>query len=86
MTQYKVTRYFFEQVLRKRPYLTLDVCIAVIVTPLQRDVQPDGRIRHWGKFSLPEDSKTRALRVITLNDGITLHNAFLDRDFMMEDI
>ena len=40
------TRYFVEQVLRKRPYLTIEMCRAVIAQPIRRIVQEDGRIRH----------------------------------------
>jgi hypothetical protein len=29
----------------------------------------------------PRDGKTRGLRVVTLSDGETLHNAFFNRDF-----
>ena len=75
------TRYFVEQVLRKRPYLTIEMCHAVIAQPLQRNVQEDGRIRHWGQVTLPDEAETRILRVVTLEDGETLHNAFLDRGF-----
>ena len=75
------TRYFSEQVLRKRPYLTVEMCLAIVRAPLRRDVQPDGRIRHWGRVNLPGEEKARILRVITLDDGQTLHNAFIDRDF-----
>ena len=40
--------------------------------------QPDGRFRFWGK--VPEfDNKY--LRVVTLNDQKTIHNAFFDRNF-----
>jgi hypothetical protein len=35
------TRYFDEQVLRKRTYLTIELCRAVIANPIRRDVQPD---------------------------------------------
>jgi hypothetical protein len=47
------TRYFTEQVLRKRPYLTLEMCEAVIADPIYTMVQDDGRIRHWGAVRLP---------------------------------
>ena len=77
----KTTRYFTEQVQRKRPYLTAEMCATVIAAPLRRIVQDDGRIRHWGSATLPDEAKSRILRVITLEDGETLHNAFLDRDF-----
>jgi hypothetical protein len=49
--------------------------------PLRRIVQADGRIRHWGAVILPGESEGRILRVVTLEDGATLHNAFLDRGF-----
>ncbi len=80
----ETTRYFAEQVLRKRPYLTLEMCAAVMADPLRRDVQTDGRVRHWGQVSLPNDSEPRILRVVTLEDGATIHNAFLDRNFRPE--
>lgn len=75
------TRYLLEQVLRKRPYLTIEMCAGVIADPLRIVVQDDGRIRHWGKVTLPNEVETRILRVVTLEDGTTLHNAFIDRDF-----
>jgi hypothetical protein len=31
--------------------------------------------------SLPSETEQRILRVVTLDDGETLHNAFLDRGF-----
>ena len=76
-----VTRYFTEQVLRKRPYLTLAMCEALIGSPLRKAPQENGRIRHWGKVNLPNESEPRILRVITLEDGATIHNAFPDRNF-----
>ena len=76
-----VTRYFSEQVLRKRPYLTLEMCEQVVRSPLRTDAQADGRLRHWSRTTLPGEQKTRILRVVTLDDGVTLHNAFIDRDF-----
>lgn len=81
----KVTRYFQEQVLRKRPYLTVEVCREVLARPLARHLQPDGRVRFWGEVRLPGLSDTRVLRVVTLDDGETIHNAFLDRDFRRDD-
>ena len=75
------TRYFAEQVMRKRPYLTLAMCENVIASSLRAETQPDGRIRHWGRVNLPGEEKARILRVVTLEDGATVHNAFIDRDF-----
>ena len=77
----KTTRYFDEQVTRKRPYVTHGACEAVIAAPLRRDVQEDGRIRHWAEVVDARDGKSRILRVVTLADGETVHNAFFDRDF-----
>ncbi len=74
----KTTRYFREQVLRKRPYLRLESCERVIASPLKREVQSDGRIRWWG---LAPELGGRVLRVVTLADGETVHNAFLDRGY-----
>ncbi len=79
--QQPTTRYFAEQILRKRPYLTVELCLNVVQAPVRQIVQDDGRIRHWGKITLPGEAETRILRVITLADGQTLHNAFIDRNF-----
>jgi hypothetical protein len=76
----KTTRYFEEQVLRKRPYLQRDWCAHVLADPLAREDQPDGRIRFWGV--IPELGG-RVLRVVTLEDGQTIHNAFPDRSFRL---
>lgn len=79
------TRYFEEQVLRKRPYLTIAMCCAVLSDPIRREVQIDDRIRWWGRVVLPDEHEARILRVITLGDGETLHNAFLDRGYREND-
>ena len=73
----KTTRYFDEQVLRKRPYLRLAWCEQVVRAPTKSEQQPDGRIRHWGYIA----ELGKYLRVVTLQDGETIHNAFPDRDF-----
>jgi hypothetical protein len=78
----KTTRYFEEQVLRKRPYLQRHWCEQVLADPLRREVQPDGRIRFWG---IVEEVPSRFLRVVTLEDGETVHNAFYDRRFRIDD-
>jgi hypothetical protein len=78
----KTTRYFEEQVLRKRPYIRREWCQAALAAPIRREVQGDGRIRLWTKVSEP--AGPRYLRVVTLADGETVHNAFFDRDFREE--
>ncbi|MGQ0444934.1 MAG: hypothetical protein ACT4O2_07380 [Beijerinckiaceae bacterium] len=77
----KTTRYFEEQVLRKRPYIERDWCVAVLAAFVRREARPDGRVRFWGPVVDPRDGKTRMLRVVTLLDGETVHNAFFDRDY-----
>jgi hypothetical protein len=49
----------------------------VIQLPEKTQIQSDGRIRKWGW--VPEENKF--LRVILLEDGETVHNAFFDRSF-----
>ena len=80
----KTTRYFDEQVTRKRPYIDLAMCAAVIAAPLRTVVQPDRRVRRWADVTDTRDGKVRILRVITLEDGATVHNAFFDRDFVKD--
>ena len=80
-----VTRYFEQQVLRKRPYLTEKMCRDVLAAPIAKSAQGDGRMRFWGPAYLPDESERRILRVVTLEDGETLHNAFFDRNFRLAD-
>jgi hypothetical protein len=49
--QMKTTRYFDEQVLRKRPYIKPDWCEATLRTRIRREMQPDGRMRYWRLIS-----------------------------------
>lgn len=74
----KTTLYFREQVLRKRPYIVPEWCLAVIANPERTEIQADGRIRFWGYI---EELGGKALRVVTLEDGETIHNAFPDSGF-----
>ena len=73
----KATRYFREQVLHKRTYLKLEWIEQVLKNPLKKEIQPDGRVRYWGYVQ----ELGKYLRVVTLSDGETVHNAFPDRDF-----
>ena len=77
MQELKTTDYFRNDVLLKRPYIRLEWCEWAIQNPVRREIQDDGRIRHW--LFVPELDKY--LRVVTLEDGITVHNAFPDRRF-----
>ncbi|HBB89638.1 MAG TPA: hypothetical protein DC047_18690 [Blastocatellia bacterium] len=78
MPTYSFTNYFESQVLRKRPYLRKEWCIAIIENPIRFEIQSNGRVRFWGQVSELDD---RVLRVVTLADRVTIHNAFPDRGF-----
>ena len=72
------TPYFENRILRERPYLTRQMCIRVIESPFRMESQEDDRFRFWA--AVPE-LDGRFLRVVTLSDKLTIHNAFLDRRF-----
>lgn len=78
LDEYKFTEYFEKEVLRKRPYLKKEWCVSVIEKPLKVEPQEHNRFRFWSE--IPE-LEGRILRVITLNDKKTIHNAFPDRGF-----
>ena len=78
VANYQFTSYFENEVLRKRPYLTKALCIRVVESPIRAEPQECARYRFWAK--IPELGD-RYLRVVTLGDKITIHNAFLDRRF-----
>ena len=74
----ETTRYFREQVIIKRPYLKEEWIENILKNPAKMVKQEnDDRIRYWG-FVKELD---KYLRVVTLADGKTVHNAFPDRDF-----
>ena len=52
--------------------------LSVILNPLKREIQSDGRFKLWG---IVPEADNRVLRVILLEDGETVHNAFFDRSF-----
>ena len=75
----KTTQYFIYT--RQRPDRSIikDEWIEyVIKNPLREERQSDGRIRRWARIA---EMGNRALRVILLDDGETVHNTFFDRDF-----
>ena len=76
----KTTRYFEEQVLRKRPYIQREWCEAALRHPLRREEEPGGRVRYWTFVK----ERGKYPRVVTLADGETVHNAFPDRGFKEE--
>jgi hypothetical protein len=75
---YSFTEYFESVVLQKRNYLKKEWCIRVIENPLRMEAQEHNRFRFWG--AVPE-LEGRILRVVTLSDKKTIHNAFPDRRY-----
>jgi hypothetical protein len=75
---YGFTEYFENAVLKKRPYLRREWCIRVLENPLRSERQEHNRYRFWGEI---EELDGRYLRVVTLEDRQTIHNAFPDRRF-----
>jgi hypothetical protein len=74
----KTTQYF--DYTRKRPdraQVKEDWIKTVIEKPAKSEIQSDGRIRKWAKI----EEVGKYLRVIMLDDGETVHNAFFDRSF-----
>ena len=77
----KTTKYF--EYTRKRPdrsQIKNEWIKLVINEPAKTEIQSDGRIRKWAKIS----EVNRYLRVILLEDGETVHNAFFDRAYKEE--
>ena len=74
----QTTDYFRNDVMVKRPYIKAEWLELALASPVRREIQAeDGRIRHWVWI----DELSRYLRVVTLEDGTTVHNAFPDRRF-----
>ncbi len=46
----------------------------------KKQLQSDGHMRKWAKIKQMEG---RYLRVVLLEDGVTVHNAFFDRGFKL---
>jgi len=78
VSDYRFTDYFEKEVLRKRPYLKKEWCIRVLEKPLRSEPQEGNRYRFWAEI---EELEGRFLRVVTLQDKVTIHNAFPDRRF-----
>ncbi len=80
MDDFKFTEYFEKEVLRKRPYIKKEWCLHVINNPLKMEPQEHNRFRFWG---IIDELDSRVLRVVTLEDKITIHNAFPDRRYKL---
>ncbi len=80
MAGYKFTEYFENVVLKKRTYIKKEWCVRVIENAVKSEPQEKNRYRFWGEI---EELESRFLRVVTLEDKITIHNAFPDRRFKL---
>lgn len=78
MADFRFTQYFENNVSSRRPYITKEVCIRVVLNPVRSEPQEHNRFRFWA--AVPELGG-RFLRVVTLADKLTIHNAFPDRRF-----
>jgi len=75
------TQYFIHTRNRSdRAYIKDEWIEEVINNPIHSEVQSDGRIRKWAKI----EDVGKYLRVILLEDGETVHNAFFDRKLKEE--
>lgn len=75
----KCTQYFL--LTRQRPdrcAIAEEWIARTITAPEHEQIQEDGRIRRWRKIG---EADNRFLRVVLLEDGETVHNAFFDRRF-----
>jgi hypothetical protein len=78
----KCTQYFL--FIRQRPDRAIikeEWIMKTIDTPFKTEVQTDGRIKKWSYIG----EAGKYLRVILLEDGETVHNAFFDRNFKGEE-
>jgi hypothetical protein len=77
----KTTQYFQYTKKRKdRAAINEEWIKFVIEKPEKVKIQSDGRIKKWAKIS----EAGKYLRVILLEDGETVHNAFFDRSYKGE--
>lgn len=74
------TRYFALSVMARPDRRMIDPIMihSVLNTPFRKEREPSGRLRYWGW--VPDLGQW--LRVVTLDDGETVHNAMMDRDFL----
>ncbi len=60
-----------------RKNIKLEWIEQVFQNPEHEQMQSDGRVRRWGYIT----EARKYLRIIVLEDKITIHNAFFDRTF-----
>lgn len=78
MQELKFTSYFLHT--RQRPdrkIIKMEWIRQVYNSPEQEQIQSDGRTKKWGYIK----EAGKYLRIVVMEDGKTIHNAFFDRDF-----
>jgi hypothetical protein len=77
----KCTQYFlFVRKRSERNGIKEEWIIETMSNPSKKEKQSDGRIRKWKYI----EEAGKYLRVILLEDGETVHNAFFDRGYTEE--
>ena len=77
----KFTRYFsFVRQRQDRTIINEEWIMKTVNSPIRTEIQADGRIRKWSYVG----EMNKYLRVILLEDGESVHNAFFDRSFKEE--
>ena len=77
----KTTQYFDTTRLRNDRVGILDAWLEFVMrNPIKEVIQSDGRVRRWAPIAQADH---RVLRVVLLEDGETVHNAFFDRRFSL---
>ena len=77
----KTTLYFeYARQRHDRSGIQIEWIQQVIDHPVKTEIQSDGRIRKWARIVEAD----KYLRVVLLEDGETVHNAFFDRSFKKE--
>ena len=78
----KYTQYFLYTRQRSdRKSIKIEWIQYVIDNPVKEKSQSDGRIKRWANI---KEANNKYLRVVLLEDGETVHNAFFDRSFKEE--
>ncbi len=72
-----ITTRHLEEALQARTEIQREWLVEAVNNPIKTFTQTDGRIRHW----IYIEEMSHYLRVVTLDDGVTVLTAHLDRRF-----
>jgi hypothetical protein len=79
----KISRYFeYRHQKPDRSWIKDEWIAHAMKNPEKEFIQEDGRIRRWARI---EQANHRYLRVVLLEDGETVHNAFFDRSMRIQE-